>query len=222
MSRVEATLPAPSLQMFQRARDSRRHTGSPHRHRHAPWALPQLASCPLSPCSSWPPRLRLLPGRGHAVRGHDRVHLAVPAARGGRGAAAGWLPARTHRRLLRCLPPRRIPVGCRRREAERRAAYATCSATRFSSASPSTPPASPRSSENAFAAATVEAATLFADACRGEGVTPPGAFLPSRTMIEEPSALLRQVPVHVLVAMLLSLRAFVVYNRIWRTSSSCG
>jgi hypothetical protein len=75
---------------------------------------------------------------------------------------------------------------------------------------------------NAFAAATVEAATLFADACRGEGVTPPRAFLPSRTMIEESSALLRQVPVHVLVAMLLSLRAFVVYNRIWRTSSSCG
>jgi len=70
---------------------------------------------------------------------------------------------------------------------------------------------------NAFAAAT-----LFADACRGEGVTPPRAFLPSRTMIEESSALLRQVPVHVLVAMLLSLRAFVVYNRIWRTSSSCG
>jgi len=75
---------------------------------------------------------------------------------------------------------------------------------------------------NAFAAATVEAAALFADACRGEGVTPPRAFLPSRTMIEESSALLRQVPVHVLVAMLLSLRAFVVYNRIWRTSSSCG
>ena len=75
---------------------------------------------------------------------------------------------------------------------------------------------------NAFAAATVEAATLFADACRGEGVTPPRAFLPSRTMIEESSALLRQVPVHVLVAILLSLRAFVVYNRIRRTSSSCG
>jgi len=59
---------------------------------------------------------------------------------------------------------------------------------------------------NAFAAATVEAATLFADACRGEGVTltPPRAFLPSRTMIEESSALLRQVPVHVLVAMLFA------------------
>jgi hypothetical protein len=63
---------------------------------------------------------------------------------------------------------------------------------------------------NAFAAANVEAATLFADACRGEGITPPRAFLPSRTMIEESCALLRQVPVRVLVAMLLCLRAFVM------------
>lgn len=72
---------------------------------------------------------------------------------------------------------------------------------------------------NAFAAATVEAATLFADACRGERVTPPRAFIPSRAVIEEPAFCIASSScTHVVFAMLLCL---LCSNRIRRTSSCC-
>lgn len=122
----------------------------PHRHRHGPWALTQLASfasCPSSPCSSsLPPPLWTPPPPWTRPRAARRRSCPF------RRACPTWRPWR--RRWLAPHPrpqtpaasPSSAPYPRRRREAERRAAYATCSATRFSSASPSTPPASPRSS----------------------------------------------------------------------------
>lgn len=154
MSHARPPKPKPNTNFSESARLEAPHR-QPHRHRHAPWALPQLASfasCPSSPCSSSPPPPPPPPPPWTPTPPWTRPRGAWPRSCPSRHACRTWRPWR--RRWLAPRPhpptpaasPSFAPYPHRRREAERRAAYATCSATRFSSASPSTPPASPRSS----------------------------------------------------------------------------